>query len=102
VARIEELRRLRDARLCVIAPARDPGFRRAFFVAAGRVAAVRMLPEGVPGRMEIDAGLSEAALATPSYAPEDADELLVVAGFLRRPVPELRIVSLAADEILAA
>jgi hypothetical protein len=40
--------------------------------------------------------------APPSYAPEDADELLVLAGFLRRPGPELRVVSLDADEILAA
>ena len=102
IARVEELRRLRETRLCILAPAREPGFRRAFFVAGGRVAAVRTLPEGVAGRMEIAAGIAEAALGPPSFAPEDADELLVVAGFLRRPGPELRVVSLDADEILAA
>jgi hypothetical protein len=37
-----------------------------------------------------------------SLAPEDAAGLLVVAGFLRRPPPELRIVSLDVREILAA
>ena len=50
----------------------------------------------------MDAGLAAAELAEPSFAPEHADELLVVAGFLRRPGPELRIVSLDATEILAA
>jgi hypothetical protein len=42
------------------------------------------------------------SLAPISHAPEDADELLVVAGFLRRPGPELRIVGPEASEILAA
>lgn len=102
VLRIEELRRLREARLCILAPARESGFRRAFFVGGGRIAAVRTVPEGSAGRVEVQAGIAEAALATPSFAPEDADELLIVSGFLRRPGPELRIVSLDADEILAA
>ena len=48
------------------------------------------------GKLEVEAGLAEAALAEPSLAPEDADELLVVSGFLRRPGPELRVVSLDA------
>ncbi len=102
VERISELDRLRRARLCLLAPAREFGFRRAFFVAGGRVAAVRSVAEGPAGRVEVEAGLAEAALAELSFAPEDADELLVVAGFLRRPGPELRIVSLDAAEILAA
>jgi excinuclease UvrABC nuclease subunit len=102
VARIEQLSRLRQARLCVLAPARESGFRRAFFVAQGRVAAVRTVPDGAAGRLEVDAGLAEAARAELSFAPEDADDLLVLSGFLRRPGPELRIVSLDAQEILAA
>lgn len=102
VARIEQLERLRAARLCVLAPAREPGFRRAFFVAGGRIAVVRSVPDGPAGRLEVDAGLAECADAEPSYAPEDAAELLVVSGFLRRPGPELRIVSLDARDILAA
>jgi DNA polymerase-3 subunit epsilon len=102
VARIQELERLRRARLCVLAPARERGFRRAFIVSGGRIAAVRTVPEGPAGRVEVEAGLAAAALQEPSLAPEDADELLVVAGFLRRPGPELRVVSLDAEEILAA
>ena len=62
----------------------------------------RAIPQGSAGRLEIAAGLAEAELAQPSLAPEDADELLVVAGFLRRPPPELRIVSLDAAQILTA
>jgi DNA polymerase III epsilon subunit family exonuclease len=102
VARIGELERLRRLSLCVLAPAREQGFRRAFFVAGGRIAAMRTISDGVAGKLEVEAGLAEAAAATPSRAPEDADDLLVVAGFLRRPGPELSVVSLDAREILAA
>jgi DNA polymerase-3 subunit epsilon len=102
VSRLEELARLRAARLCVLAPAPEPGFRRAFFVAGGRVTAVRTLREGRAGAVEARAGIAQAGLAAVSFAPEDADELLVLAGFLRRPGPELRIVSLDAEAILAA
>lgn len=101
VDRVAELERLRGASVCILAPTREPGYRRAFFVAGGRVTA-RTLAPGPAGRLEVEAGLAEAALADPSLAPEDADELLLVSGFLRRPGPELRIVSLHAREILAA
>jgi hypothetical protein len=37
-----------------------------------------------------------------SLAPEDAADLLVVAGFVRRPPPELRVLRLDSAEILAA
>lgn len=101
VERIAELDRLRASRLCVLAPARERGFRRAFFVGGGRVKA-RTVAEGGAGRVEIEAGLAETALGEPSFAPEDAEVLHVVAGFLRRPGPELRVVSLDAATILAA
>jgi hypothetical protein len=102
VERVGELERLRSSRLCLLAPAREPGLRRAFFVAGGRVWA-RTLAPGQAGRLEVEAGLAEVRRAgEPSYAPEDADELIVVSGFLRRPPPELRVVSLDAAAILAA
>jgi DNA polymerase III subunit epsilon len=94
VAHLAELERLRGARLCIVAPAREAGFRRAYVVAGGRVASVRTMPEGEAGALEVRAGLAEALKVSPSYAPEDADELLVVSGFVRRPGPELRIVPL--------
>ena len=100
-ARVDELDRLRTQELCVLAPAREQAFWRAFFVAQGRVTA-RSVPRGAAGRLEIEAGLAAAANGDLSLAPEDAADLLVVAGFLRRPPPELRIVGLRAAEILAA
>jgi hypothetical protein len=88
--------------VCVLAPAREQGFRRAFFVAGGRVAAVRSLPPGAGARLEVLAGLGASAGAPASLAPEHADELLLVARFLRRPPPELRVVPLEEERILAA
>jgi excinuclease UvrABC nuclease subunit len=90
---LERLARLRAADVCLLVPAVEPGFRRAFFVTGGRVAAARTIG---PGRsLELEAGLAEARRSEPSIAPEDADELLVVAQFLRRPPPELRVVTFA-------
>ena len=43
-----------------------------------------------PGRLEIEAGLARPRTRSTSLAPEDAADLLVVAGVLRRPPPELR------------
>ena len=85
VDRIATLERLRGATLCVLAPAREPAFRRAFFVAAGRVAAARTLAPARPGGSRSRRASRRRRRAEPSYAPEDADDLLVVAGFLRRP-----------------
>jgi DNA polymerase III epsilon subunit family exonuclease len=100
-ARVAEFDRLRAQELCVLAPAREPAFWRAFFVARGRVT-VRSVPRGAAGRLEIEAGLAAAANGEQTLAPEGAADLLVVAGYLRRPPPELRIVGLRATEILAA
>ena len=90
-AELDRLRRLRESEYCLLAPAAERGFRRAFFIASGRVAAVRTVPAA--GGLELEAGLAEARRAEPSLAPEDADELLVVAQFLRRPPPELSVVT---------
>jgi hypothetical protein len=95
VADLAELERLRAARLCLLAPAVEPGFRRAVFVSGGRVAAVRTLPRGPAARIELEAGLAEARAREESVAPEDADELLLVGSFLRRPPPELEVVRMA-------
>ena len=35
-------------------------------------------------------------------SPEDVDELLLIASFLRRPPPELRVVALDRDAVIAA
>ena len=99
--RVAELERLRSEELCILAPAREPAFWRAFFVSGGRVTA-RTIPRGAAGRLEIDAGLAASTGEEPSHAQADAADLLVVAGYLRRPPAELRVVGLRAAEIAAA
>ena len=101
VGRIDELERLRRTRLCLLAPAREPGLRRAFLVASGRVTG-RTLAPGRAGALEVEAGLAEASLADTSFTSADAAELVVVSGVLRRPPPEITVVSLDRDAILAA
>jgi DNA polymerase III epsilon subunit family exonuclease len=99
--RVAELDRLRAEEVCLLAPAREPAFWRAYFVGRGRVTA-RTIPRGAAGRLEIDAGLAASARGELSLAPEDAADLRVVAGYLRKPPPELRVVGLRAAEIAAA
>lgn len=94
---LQELDRLRATNVCLLVPAGEDGYRRAFFVSGGRIAAVRTLPRGLGARVELEAGLAEVRVAEPSRAPEDADELLLVGSFLRRPPPELEVVGL--DEL---
>jgi len=102
VERLTELERLRALRACLLVPAREPGFVRAVVVARGRVAAARTVPLGGGSATEVDAALAEVAFVPlgPSV-PEDA-ALAVVASFLRRPPPELTVLPLEREAILAA
>ena len=102
VAALAELERLRALEVCLLVPAPEEGFRRAYFVSGGRVVASRTLLPGGAGRLEAEAGLAAARLAAPALGPEDTDELLLVGSFLRKPPPELRVLPLDADRILAA
>ncbi len=92
---LAELDRLRALELCLLVPAAEEGFQRAFFVSGGRVVAARTLLPGAAGRVEAEAGLAAVARAEASIAPEDSDQLLLIGTFLRRPPPELRVVPLA-------
>jgi hypothetical protein len=85
----------------VLAPALEPGFQRAFFVATGRIADVRTLPPGGGALVEIEAGLAAARTLLPPLGPEQVDELLLLGSFLRRPPPELAILPLEAGRIAA-
>jgi DNA polymerase III subunit epsilon len=102
VLELAELERLRSAELCLLAPAAADGFLRAVFLAGGRVAAARTIPPGGGALVEIRAGLAEARAAEPSVAPADAEELLLLASFLRRPPPELAVLPLDEAAISAA
>jgi DNA polymerase III epsilon subunit family exonuclease len=95
---LKRLDRVRRLGCCVLVPAEDPGYVRAFFVAGGRVAGERTLPPGGGAALEIEAGL--AAARRPGEL--DLDELLLVDSFLRRPPPELRVAPLEREAILGA
>jgi DNA polymerase-3 subunit epsilon len=98
---LERLARLRAVERCIVAPGAEPGHARAFFVAGGRVAAERALPPGGGAHLEIEAGLAAARRALVSDTHGDLDELHLVGTFLRKPGPELAIVPLEKDAILA-
>ena len=97
-AGLRELERLRKAELCLLVPAAEEGSRRAFFLAGGRIAAVRTVPPGSGGALELESGIAEARSGPASFAPEDADALLLAGSFLRRPPPELTV--LGFDDLL--
>ena len=100
--RIDELERLRACGRASIVPALEPGMVRAVFV-AGAVVARRTIPRGGGGRLEVEAGLLEVRRALPaSLEATVADELLLIGAYLRRPSPELRVVPLDREAILAA
>jgi len=96
---LRELERLRSLSACVAVPAREPGFVRVHAITAGRVAATRLVPLGPGAAHEAAALVAEARRAALSRAAEDADELRLVASFLRRPPPELRVCALEVDAI---
>ena len=89
--RLRRLERLRNLEVCLVAPGIEPGWRKAFFVSGGRVCAVRSLPPGVdPGLPRGRTAPSEEPLT-----PAQAEDLLLLDGFIRRPPPELKVLRAA-------
>jgi DNA polymerase-3 subunit epsilon len=105
VERVSRLERLRRLELCLIAPAIAPGWQKAFFVCGGGVCAVRPLPPGAGARLEIDAGLALCRAAREpageTLSPDQAEDLLLLEGFVCRPPPELTALPLDAGRITA-
>ena len=102
---LQRLDRVRRLECCVLVPAGEPGYVRAFFVAGGRVVAERTLPPGGGAALEVEAGLAAARRNTLVSVPVtglelDLDELLLVDSFLRKPPPELRVAPLEREAIL--
>jgi DNA polymerase III epsilon subunit family exonuclease len=104
IADLARLDRLRETGCCLLVPALEDGFTKAYFVAGGRIAASRTVPPGAGAALEIRAGLAAAreAQASPVFLdPVSADELELVDGFIRRPPPELAVAPLDERTILA-
>ncbi len=87
------MRRLRDLSVCLVVPGEQEGTRRGIYVAKGHVVCIRPFI-GTSG-LEWQAALADVARAEPTLAPEAADDLRVLASFVRRPPPELTVVPLA-------
>ncbi len=81
----------------------EPGWQKAFFVCAGSVCAVRALPPGAGAKLEVGAGLALCQAARGQneepLSPEQAEDLLLIDGFVRRPPPELAVLPLDAAKI---
>jgi DNA polymerase III epsilon subunit family exonuclease len=105
VERLRRLDGLRRRELCLIAPAIESGWQKAFFVSGGEVRAVRSLPPGGGASLEIEAGValcgSTRERVEEALSPEQAEDLLLVDGFVRRPPPELAVLPLDAERITA-
>src|SRR3954451_21749828 len=81
VERLRRLDGLRGLEACLLAPAVEPHLRKAFVVTGGRVCMRTISPgEGLTFAAEPTAG---------PLSPEQAEDLLLIDGFLRRPPPEL-------------
>ena len=105
VERLGRLERLRGLERCLVAPAADEGWRKAFFVCGGRVCTIRSIAPGTEGRLEVEAGLAVCRSAREQQAgpltPEQAEDLLLLEGFVRRPPPELAVLPLDGRRITA-
>jgi DNA polymerase III epsilon subunit family exonuclease len=97
---IDRLRRLEDLRAvdaCLLAPALTPGWRKAFFVGAGNLCAVRPVPPGPGARLELNAGLTIVRRMPRDREPltgAQAEDMILLATFMRRPPPELTVIPL--------
>ncbi len=101
--RVTRLERLRVLAACLIAPHLTPGWRTAFFVRGGVVCATRPLPPGPGARLELNAGLTIARLTPQRHEPltsGQAEDMLLLDSFIRRPPPELTVLPLDADALL--
>jgi DNA polymerase III epsilon subunit family exonuclease len=103
--RIEALEHVVERLGRLVASAVDDGWRKAFFVCGGRVCTIRSLPPDTDARLEVEAGLAICRSARKQHAdpltPEQAEDLLLLDGFVRRPPPELAVLPLDGGTITA-
>jgi DNA polymerase III subunit epsilon len=98
VDRLSRLERLRMLDCCLVVPAVEPGWRKAFVVCGGRISAVHSMRPGAEETPEIDAAVRQAVRASSAepITPEAAEDLLLLDTFIRRPPPELAVLRLQA------
>jgi DNA polymerase-3 subunit epsilon len=105
IDRLRRLERLRKLEACLIAPALEPGWQKAFFVSEGEIRAVRTLRPGAAAKLEIGAGLAICGGVKDgtqeSMTPEQAEDLLLIDSFVRRPPPEVAVLPLDLGRITA-
>jgi DNA polymerase III epsilon subunit family exonuclease len=92
---LRRLDRLRGLEACLVAPAADAPLSTAVFV-AGEIRAVRTLGPGAD--LVEPLALCRAPLVDPLTAAQ-AEDLLLLDGFIRRPPPELDVLPLDASRI---
>jgi DNA polymerase III epsilon subunit family exonuclease len=90
--RLRRLERLRGLEVCLVAPAIEPGWKKAFFVSGGRVSAVQSLPPGASPKPPLRA--ADRRHDEEPLTPAQAEDLLLLDGFIRRPPPELKVLPL--------
>jgi DNA polymerase-3 subunit epsilon len=105
IERLRRLERLCRLESCLLAPALEPGWQKAFFICGGELCSVRSLPPAAESELEVRLGLAlceEARTrAGNPLTPEQAEDLLLLDGFVRRPPAELAVLPLDAERILA-
>ena len=92
--RLRRLDRLRKLEAALVVPGPGPGWRKAFFVSGGAIRAVRTLPPGGGARLEVEAAVRmcrSGEAGSGPLTPEQAEDLLLIDGFVRRPPPELTV-----------
>jgi DNA polymerase-3 subunit epsilon len=104
VERLSLLARLRKLEVCLIVPMVEQGWHKAFFVCGG-ACDVRALPPGENASLEVGASLAHCSTARERaeevLTPEQAEDLVLIDGFVRRPPPELTVLPLDAERITA-
>ena len=102
VDRIRRLERLRRLEVCLVAPGLEPGWRKAFFVCGGEICTVRSLPPGAGVELEIRAALTlcKASGRADTLTSEQAEDLLLLDGFVRHPPPEVVALPLDPEQII--
>src|SRR5262249_42137155 len=104
VDRMRRLERLRGLEACLVVPGPEPGWRKAFFVSGGGGRAGR--PPPPRGGVRAEGGAALRLCPSPPWGPgrmtpEQAEDGVLLDGFVRKPPAELTVQPLDPDRITA-